>query len=252
MYNKTKSSLILTTIAILLFVFSDSQQVFSQRSPKVDTSNLGKLPKGNWSLSFHPYQEDDNSPVAIFSVSSKGVNVERFDIYNNSNSPVKAIKVKWLVHENQDRSKLLAEGVTSSLRFRDELASGTGGFITFRAVALANFYQSFLVDSKLDKDFDVDLAVDEVTFADGSVWRRADGKSPAINPDLASWMDAPTECAGQYCKGTPSKLIIGGTTYRCEASNNQERCVPSGDYSCQNQSCAQPGGGGGGIAIILD
>lgn len=250
MYSKKNRSLLLTTIALLLFGFFASQKGFSQ-SPKANSPNLRELPEGKWSLSFHPYQEDDNSPIAIYSVSSKGINVERFDIQNNSNNSVKAIKVRWLIHENQDRSKLLFDGVTSILNFKDELPSGNGGFILFHVVSLTDFYQSFLVNSKLNKNFDVDLAIDEVTFADGSIWKRADGKSLAINPDLASWMNAPTECARQFCKGTPSKLIREGTTYRCETSNDNERCVPSGDYNCQNQSCAQPGGGGGGDHEII-
>jgi hypothetical protein len=253
--SKNYKSLVLSIMTLLIAcsvfsVDSFAQQCKPQTEKAKTSESVGGLPEGNWSVSFNPYQDDYFSPVFLHSVSSnRAAAVERFDIANISNKPVKAIKVGWLVYRGEDRNKPLNQGATRLLSFRNELPSGQSGFIKFRAVALNDFYQSFLVKNRLDGDFVVDVRIDEVLFADNSVWQRQDGRSPDIKSELESHK-ALLDCPKQQCNGTISQEIKGAVTYSCGSSGSlPQRCSMNGDYSCTNQSCHQEGGGGGEIIL---
>ncbi|CAN5761486.1 hypothetical protein BH20ACI4_BH20ACI4_13270 [soil metagenome] len=232
-----------------IFAIENFAQVQSKSKKTEKSDVVGKLPGGNWSISINPYQEDYFSPVFLYSVSSNQARAERFDIQNISDKPIKAIKVSWLVYQDEDRSKTLKQGITKLLQFRNELPSGQTGFIKFPVVAFAEFYKQFLANNRLDGHFDIDLRIEEVQFADGSVWQRQDGRSPDIKSEL-ELQTTSLDCARQQCVGTPSGEIRGGVTYSCGASTLNQRCVVNGDYACTNQSCNSSGGGG--IEIILD
>ena len=242
---------IMTLLIVCLIFAADGFAQCKPQSEKPKTSEtVGELQDGNWSVSFNPYQDDYFSPVFLHSVSSnRAAAVERFDIANISNKPVKAIKVGWLVYRGEDRSKLLKQGATGLLSFRNELPSSQSGFIKFRAVGLNDFHQSFLVKNRLEGNFSIDLRVDEVLFADDSVWQRQGGRSPNIKSELEPPQRAFLDCAKQVCNGTISQEIKGAVTYSCGATALPQRCSMNGDYSCTNQSCHQGGGGG---EIILE
>lgn len=243
MLGSQKNTLLAAGVFLLLaFMFYGFAQ--TKDTGRVDVSE--PLPRGDWSIVFHPYLGQDylNAPVIVQSVSTKRLAAERFEIQNISNKPVKAVKVKWILYENEDRSRVLRQGQTGLLNFRNELPSGQMGFIRLRIVSLFDFYRDFLFKGQLNRDFDVDLLVDEVKFADGSVWRWEDGASPNINNQMFSVMQN-LDCAKQRCVPRPSTTVRDAVVYSCGASTMNERCVPSGDFDCTNQSCTRPGSGGG-------
>lgn len=237
--------------SFLLVAFTFSFIGFTQTNQAQKVSLQEPLPQGNWSVVFHPYLGQDylNAPVIVQSVSTKHLAAEKFEIQNVSNKPVKGVRIKWILYENQDRSRILRQGQTSLLNFRNELPSGQMGFIRLRVISLFDFYRDFLINGRLDRDFDVDLRVDEVKFADGSVWRWEDGASPDVNNQMFSAMGE-LDCAKQKCVPRESTTVRGGVVYSCGTSTFNERCVPGGDFDCTNQSCNRPGGGGGFEIVI--
>ncbi len=229
----------------LVFVLNCFPQGLPQ-SPKTGKSDRSKiLPGGDWSISIYPYEEDSFSPVSLFSVSSNNARAEKVDIMNISNKPVVAIKLSWALYRDQNRSKIIKEGITPLLEFGSKLSSGKRGFIKYNVVAFNNIYESLSDKKRLAGNFNIDLRVEEVHFADDSIWQRQEGLSPDIKQELQR--DAVSgDCAKQQCKGTASTEVIGAVTYSCEASTLNQRCQVNGGYSCSNVSCTQPGGGGGG------
>lgn len=171
--------------ALLLLALVFSFVGFAQNKEEQDIRLQESLPKGNWSVSFHPYLRPDylNAPVIILSVTNRRLAVEKFEIKNISDKPVKGIKVRWILYENENQSRVLREGQTALLNFRDELPSGRKGFIRLRLISFFDFYRDFLERGQLNRNFDVDLRIDEVRFADGSVWRWEDGAYPRSNLD---------------------------------------------------------------------
>lgn len=250
MFNTKKTTLLTAgTLLLLAFMFHG----FAQTKDTGRINLLEPLPRGNWSIVFHPYLGQDylNAPVVVQSVSTKRLAAERFEIQNISNKPVKAVKVKWILYENEDRNRVLRQGETRLLNFRNELPSGQMGFIRLRVISLFDFYRDFLIKGQLNRDFDVDLLVDEVKFADGSVWRWEDGASPDLNNQMFSRM-AESDCAKQKCVPRNSTTVRDAVVYSCGSSTYNERCVPSGDFDCSNQSCTRPGGGGGEFEIEVE
>lgn len=223
---------------------------FAQTKDAERNSLLEPLPRGNWSIAFHPYLGQDylNAPVIVQSVSTKRLASEKFEIQNVSNKAVIGVKVRWILYENEDRSRVLRQGQTRFLSFRNELPSGQIGFIRLHVISIFDFYRDFLTNGQLDRDFDVDLLVDEVKFADGTFWRWEDGPSPDRKEQMFSNMTE-SDCAKQKCVPRESTTVRGGVVYSCGSSTFNERCVPSGDFDCTNQSCNRPGGGGGGFEI---
>jgi hypothetical protein len=245
MYIFGKSSLkVLGLLVITLFTFQFSfSQVKNMPAPDIELGD--ELPSGKWSISYHPYlgENHTNLPVALYSVTSKNLKITKIRVTNVSTKPVKAIKVRWLVYENQNRESLLAQGQTSLIRFAVSMPSGASGTITYPVVSVTDFHKKFLVNGKLEKDFDVDLLVDEVQYLDGSSWFAKNGASRDIIAKLSQKVSF-FDCAKQACKGSPSTTVKGGTTYSCAASSLNEICTNSGD-SCTNASCAKDDGGGG-------
>lgn len=240
-------------VLLTLLLFSTSG--FSQNKQVKETEMSEPLPKGDWSIVYHPYLGDDfqDAPVIVQSVSAKRLAAEKFEIQNISSKPVKSVYVKWLVYENQNRNKVLQQGRTKLLRFHDDLPSGVMGTVIMRVVSFADFYKNFLTNGQLNRSLDIDLLVDEVIFADGSTWKWEDGRSPDIKQEFVKDISQLQDCARQFCKPRPSTGVRGAVVYSCAASENNERCVPEGNFDCRNQSCIRPGNGNGeGPVIVLD
>jgi hypothetical protein len=234
----------------VLFVMMLSS-IAAQTSPASDSSSKQILPSGKWTIAFHPYLSLNylDSPVTLYSVSSTNGNVTRFSIYNISSKKVVGVRVKWLVHENQERTILLTEGETSLLRFAKGLPSGGSGYIKHEVISFAKFVRPFVLNGRVDKQFDVDLVIDKVLYEDGSVWELNQGPSPDIVRELAARIVTTSDCARQKCVGAESSEVKGGVTYSCGASTLNERCSVSSNSSCTSTSCAA---GGGGDEIILE
>lgn len=247
MFSARKTTLLIAGMFLLpAFMFYG----FAQTKDAERNSLLEPLPRGNWSIVFHPYLGQDylNAPVIVQSVSTKRLAAEKFEIQNISNKAVIGVKVRWILYENEDRSRVLRQGQTRLLNFCNELPSGQMGFIRLRVISLFDFYRDFLIKGRLDREFDIDLLVDEVKFADGSIWRWEDGASPDRKEQMFSNMMG-SDCAKQKCVPRPSTTVRDAVVYSCGSSTMNERCVPSGDFDCTNQSCNRPGGDGGGFEI---
>lgn len=229
----------------------------AKKNCSVTFANLPQdLPKGDWSVSFHPYLGEDflDAPVIVQSVSSKQLSVEKFEIRNISNKPVKAIKVRWIVYENQNRRNILMQGESKTLHFRRELAEGEAGFIRLKIISFFDFYHRFVVEGQLNKHLNVDLVISEVIFADDSFWKRDDRKFPDLNQELRAklWskmLESAGDCAKQRCVPRPSETVRGGVVYSCASSDYNERCVVSGNFECTNQSCFSSGDSGSEIEV---
>jgi hypothetical protein len=243
--NMFSSKYKILTISLIVVFASVAGIVIAQKETnKIDSNeNLEPLPKGKGSITFHPYLGDGylDAPVIVQSVSSKRANVAKFEIQNISSKSIKAIKVRWNLYEDQDRSKFKQMGQTKRLDFRENLLSEKIGFIKYEVVSFVDFYRNQL-DSKgeLNKNLDIDVLVDEVFFADGSIWRWEDGRSLDIKQDFVESLMNVSDCAKQRCVGKPSSKVRDGISYSCGTSDLTERCVPDGDYACTNQSCNRP------------
>jgi hypothetical protein len=247
MFSARKTTLLIAGMLLLpAFMFYG----FAQTKDAERNSLLEPLPRGNWSIVFHPYLGQDylNAPVIVQSVSTKRLAAEKFEIQNISNKAVIGVKVRWILYENEDRSRVLRQGQTRLLNFCNELPSGQMGFIRLRVISLFDFYRDFLIKGRLDREFDIDLLVDEVKFADGSIWRWEDGASPDRKEQMFSNM-MESDCAKQKCVLRPSTTVRDAVVYSCGSSTMNERCVPAGDFDCTNQSCNRPGGGGFEIEV---
>ncbi len=250
--NKFKFFVVLAVLVTLSLV----AVVIAQKISKKETAEvLESLPKGNWSVVYHPYLADDylTSPVLVQSVSSKRFEAGQIEIQNISNKSVKAVKVRWNLYQDEDRSKFLKEGHTKLLTFGKELPMGKTGFIKYSFVSFKDFSKDFLVKGEINKNFDVDVLVDEVIFADDSFWKMGENISADINQEMLSKITSNIfECAKQKCVGKASTTRVGGVTYSCGPSDLTERCVVNGDWSCTNQSCGAGGGGGGNPNLVGD
>lgn len=193
-----------------------------------------------------------NFPVLVASVASKDAAVTSFEVFNNSQKDVRAFRLSWVVYADDRRQKSLKEGKTPSVILFKSLASGKGAKIKFSAISLRKFYQSFIENGSLDKDFQVELMVDKVKFTDGSVWKTGDGKLNYVNAkfEKRAKLTSPkllTPCAMQRCKAVSGREVNppGAVTYTCETNTARETCINSADnYSCNNSACDRPGGGG--------
>lgn len=236
--TKTKSLFVIASF-LLCGIFFNSEI-------SAQTSNI---PQGSWTFSIHSYQGNNylTAPVVIYQVTSKDAKVDKFYIYNISKKPVKGIKVKWMLSENQNRSNFLEQGRTQLLNFSTDLQSGYTAYIKYPVVALTDFSNNYLVDGKLNKNFDVDLMVDEVIFADTSVWKVEDGAYSQIEQSFVSAMSSPTDCPRQKCVSSASKVRNRGVTYSCGSSEVEESCINTVNAEdCTNSACVRATSGGNG------
>lgn len=242
--------LITAGVFMLGALFFVSQKSAMQKQDIKEEQINNSFPEGNWSVSFSPYLKDDylTSPVFVTSVNSKDAAAASFEIFNNSTKDVKVVRLKWMVYTDENRQTVLKEGKSPHLRFFGNFAPNKSGKIKYSPISLRGFYQSFIENGRLGKDFQVELMIDEVRFTDGSVWKSGDKKSSYVNAKFEKRTKLLTPCASQRCKAGSSPDIKEprAVTYSCEASQLRETCANAGDtYSCNNVACDRPGGGGG-------
>ena len=145
-------------------------------------------PQGTWTaqLSFEKQQVDDPLvPVVVAMVGAiqgpanrRGMRLGCGALRNRSEKPVAAVKLRWVLARNQDRSVIdqkgyaagtvLQEGHTPAIELnipKDSLRQADFSIISFAAVTkdLAN-------EGSLSGDYILYVGVYEVLFGDGSVW----------------------------------------------------------------------------------
>lgn len=209
------------------------------------------LPNGKWSFGIHPYRGSGGQgfPVVVGSVTSEvdmGVGATKVGVVNNSNNTVVALKFKWLVFESERREKILLQGSTPLLLLKTPLAPGGKRILLYQAVSLLKVYRPLLKNGVLNGDYEAEILVEEVYFADKSIWRFEDDKADntQLKIDWKIIRASFAQCPKQKCKSNTAGT--GETVfYSCEASAFNEICmVSSNARSCTNMAC---GFGGGAI-----
>lgn len=234
-------------LLILIAILSPFLNAYSQNSENFDMPVKTDLPLGDWTVSFHSYQGEDflDVPAVVSSVTSRKGAVEKFSLVNISNKPIKALKVRWMIYESEDRSKISAEGRTRQLRFVSPFLPGIKGNISFAVVSMLDVEKALGKSDLSRKNILIDIVVDWVEFSDGSSWDKSEGNFRDINYEISSKMTFSLNCAKQKCEGSPSTTVVGGVVYRCGSSTLNENCTNSSNAeSCTNTSCNSSGGGG--------
>lgn len=242
MFSGTRKLIFLPIAAILLFGSLWISQRAQVQIKETKQKTEKKLPSGNWSVSFHPYLKSDftESPVVVASVTTTQFQVSKFTVVNISQKTIAGIKLKWLVFNEPERRNVLKQDDTPFLRFSKQLQAGTGVDLTYSPVSLHKFYGSFVKNGKLNENFEVELLIDTVEFADGSVWKKEDGKSPDISPLIEARIleDEGGPCPKQKCKSNEDPEVRGGVYYSCETSSLNELCANQpGAKKCDNVAC---------------
>lgn len=236
------------SLFILLFTISAINILGQQDNP------LLAPPQGDWSfgISFYHGLDKQDFPVEVWQVTSEidaGVGATKIGIINNSDKTVTAVRFKWLLFEGEKRNKVLQQGSTPLLALRTTLEPEDKRILLYQVVSLLQVYRPLLKKELLNGDFEAEILVEEVHFADKSVWRKGDkqAKRQKIqeNSKVKITPVSLAQCPRQKCKS--NRAGTGGTVYySCEASEFNEGCSPTPpDYrNCNNSACGLGGGGG--------
>lgn len=250
---KIKNCLDSRWVAILLLLFATiltTDSFGQQKNP------LLKPPDGNWTFGIYPYHGSDSKdlPVTVGLVSSEvdvGVGATKVGIVNNSNKAVAAIRFKWLLFEADKRNKILQQGSSPLLGLRTTLQPEEKRILLYQVVSLLKVNRPLLKDNLLNGNYEVEILVEEVYFADNSVWKKDDKqqsgqKDKSKNSDFKIIAASLAQCPKQKCKS--ANAGTGGTVYySCETSEFAEVCsVGSNARSCTVTACGFGGGGTGG------
>lgn len=204
------------------------------------------FPRGNWSVSSHPYlgADSESAPVIVTSVTSeakKGIAVTKVGLDNQSQANVAAIKLTWQLSSEQNAGKVLLQGQTPYITRDGGLPAGSSLVLRFPVVAFAKIYQPLVRNAALDGNFRIDILVSEILFEDGSKWAKSDSSQAGLIKAAhhASRPAIQGTCGRQACETRTSPA--GNVFYACRASDSNERCSVSDDgFSCTNISCTQP------------
>lgn len=135
-----------------------------------------KFPPGDWSFT-HPVTSQlriANSPVRIISNTgdaTKGLTITNVGLRNDSGRTISAVKFRWYLFREDAPGKILKKGETPMIGLGD-LAAGSERVLEYPVVRFANLYQPFVKDGKLTGKFAIEIAVNELQYADGSSWKR--------------------------------------------------------------------------------
>lgn|SRR5215204_375395 len=229
---------------MLLVTTSTTDAALGQQS-----NPLTKLPDGNWSFGIYPYHGSDaqDLPVVVGLVTSEigaGAGATRVGVVNNSNKTVAAVRFKWLLFEGERRDRVLQQGSTPLLALRATLAPNDKRILLYQVASLLKVYRPLLRNNILNGDFEMEILVEEVRFADGSIWRKGEGQAKWRNRDLKITRAAFVQCPKQKCKSNTAGSAET-VYYSCEASTFNEVCsVSSNARSCTNTACGFGGGSG--------
>ena len=229
---------------VLLLAISTTDAALGQQN-----NPLTKLPDGNWSFGIYPYHGPDaqDFPVAVGLVTSEiaaGAGATRVGIVNNSNKTVAAVRFKWLLFEGERRDRVLQQGSTPLLALRTTLAPDDKRILLYQVASLLKVYRPLLRNTVLNGDFEMEIFVGEVRFADGSKWRNGEGQAGQRNHAPKLTRAAFVQCPKQKCKSNTAGSAET-VYYSCEASTFNEVCsVSSNARSCTNTACGFGGGGG--------
>lgn len=210
-----------------------------------------QLPKGDWSLSAHPYMGKgyDSRPVMVSSVSmDKTPVVTKVGLWNISNKVVLGVKLGWSLTTDENRGAVLRQGETVLIAISGGLPVNDSQSLKFPVVAFRDIYKPLLKNGALDGHYRIEVLVTEILFEDGTTWTPESNKikkiafvnavfHPGATLPLAITPFRPTvqPCPKQHCVFTAGPPDY----YSCGSSQNGEYCTNCVS-SCCNTLCGVP------------
>lgn len=188
---------LLATLALALLTLAAGSSVHAQSANPCDTPNnlpqsffeVPKGPEGNWSASVMPdiwQSKDAQIPVVVAMAGAiqgraghRGVRLGCGLLKNHSLKPVAAVRLRWIIARRQDRTEIERQGYTPD----KALLAGYTPYIElqipkensrradFSVINFVQIIQPLVKSGLLNGDYLIYVGVDEVRFADGSVWQ---------------------------------------------------------------------------------
>jgi hypothetical protein len=189
------------------------------------------IPRDGWSAGFHAFQAEgfDKVPVQVFAVRSTikegliGVQIK-----NRSQKQVTAVRFAWFVSDLKGSGTVLAKGEKEGMSVVN-LTADAFGEIPVTPVSWDEILRPLVKKGTLRGDYDIWIAVNKVTYDDGSVWTLPQPKNVArAVRKNAHGVEDSAPCANQTCR-------LNGNAYRCEDGPG-ELCT-NGVTNCLSSIC---------------
>lgn len=144
--------------------------------------SVGKV-AGKWNMGFNLDWEQKRTPsvpvavVAMTSVSGQGrylglVKMAKVTLSNRGAAAVNSVSLRWTLTRPDDPKTILLEGVTPT--FDAEVPPGRKLKTDIPHILVNRIVTPILKDGELSGAYQLTVGVEEIIFADGSAWRRAD------------------------------------------------------------------------------
>jgi len=133
------------------------------------------LPSGNWTLTHTPYSRPgyETMPILVTGVkgdAAKGLAISVVCLKNQTPKPIESYKVTWYLYEKELPDRILQRGETP-LVYPANLGANQQRVVDIPVVSFINICNPLLKDGSLTGNFAIDVAVLEVRFEDGTIWR---------------------------------------------------------------------------------
>jgi hypothetical protein len=169
--------------------------------------------------------------VRVIGVKSEGdKGLTRVELRNRSSKGVTAVRIGWYVSTENGPGTILAQGKTPLLSA--SLHANESVRLSVPPVSLAKILKPAVRSNTLRGDFNVQVAVTEIVYEDGSTWKFS---QPANVAQIkVQYAHAPQGGCGNICRW------IAGVGYVCESVQQNVRCIVFGE-SCIVESCESGG-----------
>ncbi len=190
---------LLAAITLASLTFGIGSNVRAQSANPCDSPNnlpssffdVPKGPPGSWSASVSPdpwQAKDPQLPVVVAGAgaiqgkaSDRGMRLGCGLLRNRSLNPATAIQLRWVLARAQDRAAIVQQGYTSGTVLLEgnaqyvELSIPKENFrrTDFSVIRFVDITQPLMKEGVLSGDYVLYVGVNEVRFADGTMWRAA-------------------------------------------------------------------------------